>query len=128
MNSKENIVNDKENQHGTSSGNLLRAGAIYLLLAVYLPFAIFANINPTLLQAISVVATIACAFAIADLSGTKRPSGSLLLIIGCLIFLGSVFCGFVAAILGTVCVLGYLLISAKNTTAIILSILPAVAA
>ncbi|MBO5845765.1 MAG: hypothetical protein J6Q77_03875 [Clostridia bacterium] len=128
MNSKENIVNDKENQHGTSSGNLLRAGAIYLLLAVYLPFAIFANINPTLLQAISVVATIACAFAIADLSGTKRPSGSLLLMIGCLIFLGSVFCGFVAAILGTVCVLGYLLISAKNVTARILSILPAIAA
>ena len=128
MNSKEIITNDKENQHGTSSGNLLRAGAIYFLLAVYLPFAIFANISPTLLQAISVAATIACAFAIADLSGAKRPSGSLLLMIGCLIFLGSVFCGFVAAILGTVCILGYLLISAKNVTARILSILPAVAA
>lgn len=128
MNPTENIVNDKENQNGTPSSSLLLAGIIYLLLAVYLPVAFFTNINITVLQVISIAAAVACAFAISRLSGAKKPSGSILLLIGCFIFLGTVLCGLVAALLGTVCILGYLLISAKNTATKIFLLFPAIAA
>ena len=128
MNSKENIVNDTEKQIGTTSVDLLLAGAVYLLLAVYLPFAFFTNINMTVLQAISIAAAVACAFAISRISGAKKPSGAILLLIACFIFLGTVLCGLVASLLGCVCILGFLFMSAKNTSTKIFSLLPAVAA
>lgn len=128
MNLKENIVNDKDKTKDVTSKSILLAGLVYLLLSVYLPVAFFININTSVLQIISIAAAVACAFAISRLSGAKKPSASIFLVIACFIFLGTVLCGLVAAVIGSVCILGYLLMSAKNTAAKALSFLPAIAA
>lgn len=106
---------------------LFLLGAIHLLLSLYLPAALFLDVNELVLQAVSVAASVFAAFAFARLS--RRGKGVIsyvLILVACFMFLGTIICGLAASFVGSAYILSYMLVSFKSKRDKLLAFVPAI--
>lgn len=118
MNRENDINNIPKTVHRTPANPIIIC-AVYFIITLYLPIALsmalFSDIDPTILEGISVAATAAAVLGLYAIIKTARPVVSFAMTFGILlIFAGSVICGISAAFIGSVYLLSYLLISNKK--------------
>lgn len=124
---RENNINPPQKTVRHSPASPLVIGAIYFVLTLYLPIALFADINSEILQAISIAAAALAVLGLYSIIKSARPVVSFAMTFGIiLVFLSSVVCGIAAAFIGSVCLLSYLLISSKKLSGkfFVLSVAP----
>lgn len=112
---RENQINNKIKTERRAPASPLIIGAIYFIITLYLPIALFGDISATVLEGISIAVTAAAVVALYAIIKTARPVVSFAMTFAILlIFVSSVICGIAASFIGSVYLLSYLLISNKK--------------
>ena len=114
---RENHINNSAKPERRTPASPLVISAIYFIITLYIPIALFADLSLTVIEGISIAVAAAVVLGLYAIIKTARPVISFAMTFGIiLIFLSSIICGIAAAFIGSVYLLSYLLISIKKTS------------
>ena len=114
---RENHINNSAKPERRTPASPLVISAIYFIITLYIPIALFADLSLTVIEGISIAVAAAVVLGLYAITKTARPVISFAMTFGIiLIFLSSIICGIAAAFIGSVYLLSYLLISIKKTS------------